>query len=113
MNARLTSQLLVGALVRRTQAAGGGAMILHKGEPVSGAIVVQLLDRGVNLGLFERISSLSGGLDLFPCGPAPDRPDTDFSQYIERRTMTDPDIWFIELDTVSGQQLAAEILCAG
>jgi len=113
MSARLTSQMLVGALVRRTQATGGGAMVLHKGEPVSGTIVVQLLDRGVNLGLFERISSLSGGLELLPCGPAPDRPDADFSQYIERRTMTDPDIWFIELDTVSGQQLAAEILCAG
>jgi len=113
MSARLTSQMLVGALVRRTQAAGGGAMVLHKGEPVSGTIVVQLLDRGVNLGLFERISSLSGGLDLFPCGPARGRPDTDFSQYIERRVTTDPDIWFVELDTVSGQQLAAEILCVG
>jgi len=113
VSARLTSQLLVGALVRRAQAEGGSAMVLHKGEPVSGAIVVQLLDRGVNQGLFERISSLSGGLELLPCGPAPDRPDADVSHYIERRTATDPDIWFIELDTVSGQQLTAEILCAG
>ncbi|HZV18603.1 MAG TPA: DUF1491 family protein [Sphingobium sp.] len=113
MSPRLTSQLLVGALVRRTQAAGGNAMVLHKGEPMSGAIVVQLLERGVNRGLFERMASLSGALELHPCGPPPDRPDADFAQYIERRTATDPDIWFVELDTVSGQQLAAEILCAG
>ncbi|HWJ70197.1 MAG TPA: DUF1491 family protein [Sphingobium sp.] len=113
MTARLTSQLLVGALVRRAQAAGGGAMILHKGEPVSGAIVVQLLDRGVNLGLFERIADLSGGLGLVPCGPPPTSPASEVSQYIARRTMVDPDIWFVELDTVLGQQLAAEILCAG
>lgn len=113
MNARLTSQLLVGALVRRAQVAGGGAMILHKGEPVSGAIVVQLLDRGVNLGLFERIADLSGQLALVPCGPPASSPPSDISQYIARRSAVDPDIWFVELDTVLGQQLAAEILCAG
>jgi len=113
VSARLTSQMLVGALVRRAQVEGGSAMVLHKGEPVSGAIVVQLLDRGVNRGLFERVSSLSGAPGLLPCGPAPDRPAADVSQYIERRAATDPDIWFVELDTVSGQQLAAEILCAG
>lgn len=113
MSARLTSQLLVGALVRRAQAAGGGAMILHKGEPVSGAIVVQLLDRGVNLGLFERIADLSGRLELVPCGPPKTSPESEVSHYIARRTAVDPDIWFVELDTVLGQQLAAEILCAG
>lgn len=113
MSPRLTSQLLVGALVRRAQAAGGSAMILHKGEPVSGAIVVQLVDRGRNIGLFERIADLSGQLALVPCGPAADRPDSEISHYIARRTQVDPDIWFVELDTVLAQQLAAEILCAG
>lgn len=113
MSARLTSQVLVSALVRRAQAAGGGAMILHKGEAESGSIVVQLLDRGVNLGFFERLTSLSGVLELVPCGPPPTSPDSELSHYIERRTARDPDMWFVELDTVLGQQLAAEILCAG
>ena len=113
MSTRLTSQLLVSALIRRAQAAGGSAMVLHRGEAESGTIVVQLLDRGVNLGFFERLTSLSGALELVPCGPAPTSPESEISHYIERRTARDPDMWFVELDTVLGQQLAAEILCAG
>jgi hypothetical protein len=37
----------------------------------------------------------------------------ELAHYIARRTAIDPDIWFIELDTALGHQLAAEILCAG
>jgi hypothetical protein len=112
MTGRLTSQLLVSALVRRVQAEGGSAMILHIGEPISGSIVLQLLDRGVNLGFFERVASLSGALDLVPCGPRNLGQNAEASHYIARRTAVDPDIWFVELDTALGQQLAAEILCA-
>ncbi len=113
MSDRLTSQLLVSALVRRVQAEGGSAMILHKGEAMSGSIVVQLLDRGVNLGFFERIANLSGVLDLVPCGPKDLAQDAEMSEYIARRTAVDPDIWFVELDTALGHQLAAQLLCAG
>ena len=113
MRERLTSQLLASALIRRVQMEGGSAMVLHKGEAMSGSIVVQLLDRGVNLGFFERVTSLSGGLELVPCGPKDLSQNMEMAHYIARRTAVDPDIWFIELDTALGHQLAAEILCAG
>jgi len=112
MTARLTSQTLIGALVRRVQAAGGTAMILHKGESIAGTILVQLLDRGANLGLVERVTGLSGRTELVPSGPRNDGQDTDISSYIERRIRIDPDIWIVELDVAEGQQLAADILCS-
>lgn len=113
MSARLTSRMLVGALVRRAQAAGGFATILHKGESASGSIVVQIAERGESRGFLERITNLSGTVELVPCGPGNSAEFTENSQYIERRVGVDPDIWFVELDVAGGEQLAAEILCAG
>jgi len=86
---------------------------LHKGELLSGAIVVQLVNKGETIGLFERITTLDGVLTLSPCGPADLTQASEISQYIERRVRIDPDIWFIELDVADGKRLAAECLCAG
>jgi hypothetical protein len=111
MSDRLTSQMLVSALIRSVQAQGGNAMVLHKGESMSGTIVVQIVERGQNLGFFERITTLSGTVELIRCGPqAADQP-SEISQYIERRVRVDPDIWLLELDIAEGQRLAAEMLC--
>ena len=110
---RLTSQFLVQALVRTAQSAGGMAMILHKGEQMSGAIVVQIMERGRNLGLFERVTDLGGHVTLMAVGPLSGCEPSEINQYIERRTSVDPDIWFIELDIADGQRLAAEVLGAG
>ena len=111
MTARLPSQQLVTALIRSAQSAGGVGSVLHKGEANSGSIVVQIMDRGITLGLFERVISLDGVSRLAPCGPTNKTQDTEINQYIERRTRVDPDIWFVELDTADGERLAAEILC--
>lgn len=113
MSDRLTSQLLVSALIRRAQAAGGFGTVLHKGEAMSGAIVVQLLERGENIGFFERLTDLDGHAQLIPTGPAKSADSSVLTQYLGRRTGSDPDIWFVELDVAQGEQLAAEVLCAG
>lgn len=105
--ARLTSAMLIGVLVRRVQAEGGFAMVLVKGDPTSGTILVQALEKGQETGFFERISDYAGGYRLAPCGPdAADRP-----AYIERRRRSDPDLWIIELDVPEAERLAAETLC--
>jgi len=111
MTARLTSQMLVSALLRRTQAEGGMATILHKGESISGTIVVQLLERGANRGFFERLTNLSGTLELVPCGPQETDQQYEIMAYISRRVDVDPDIWLVELDIASGHHLAAQVLC--
>ena len=113
MTESLTSQLLVGALIRRAQQQGGSAMVLNKGEGISGTILVQVVERGRNVGLFERLTALNGTVELTPCGPQESVQDAEISQYIERRLRVDPDIWVIELDVAEGEQLAAAILCTG
>lgn len=110
-DARLTSAMLAGALIRRTQAAGGFAMVLVKGDPISGVILVQALEKGREIGLFERISDYAGGYRLTACGPVADSEPGAVTAYIERRRRSDPDLWVIELDIVDAERFAAETIC--
>jgi hypothetical protein len=109
--ARLDTQTLVSALIRRVGAAGGFATVLHMGDPVGGIILVQLLDRGRFGTLLERMTDLSGRQTLVACGPKHDSQDTEISDYISKRKRSDPDLWLVELDVADGERFAAETLC--
>jgi hypothetical protein len=110
MSPRATSGLLVSALIRRIEAVGGHAMVLAKGDPTSGAILLAIADRGRTLKLLERALSFDGAYHWTPTGP------TDFDEpgvlgdYIARRRRSDPDIWVVELDAAEAERIAAEIL---
>jgi hypothetical protein len=110
--ARLDSQTLVSALIRRVAGVGGFATVLHKGDPVGGIILVQLLDRGRFGTLLERMTDLSGRQTLVACGPKSDSQDTEISDYIVKRKRSDPDLWLVELDVADGERFAAETLCS-
>lgn len=108
--ARLTSAMLVGALKRRAEAGGGFVAILAKGDPTSGIVLVQAIDRGQDIGLFERVSNFSGGHALIRCGPSPDEGPEALAQYLARRRRSDPDLWVVELDIPNPQRFAEESL---
>ena len=109
MTARLTAGLLVSALVRRMQAAGGHAMLLAKGDPTAGAILLVLTDRGRTTALLERTLGADGYI-LTPTGPAdPDAPGT-LPDYLARRRQRDPDLWVVELEGAEAAAVAGEVL---
>ena len=108
--ARLTSAMLVGALRRRVAAVGGFATILVKGDDISGVILVQTLEKGQETGLFERVSTFSGGHALMRCGPALEDGAESLALYIARRRKSDPDLWIIELDIPEAERFAAQTL---
>jgi hypothetical protein len=110
-DARLTSAMLVGALRRRVAAEGGFATILVKGDEISGVILVQTMDRGVESGLFERVANLQGGYALMRCGPTPEEGSEALDHYIARRRRSDPDLWVVELDVPEAERFAAETIC--
>lgn len=108
-DARLTSAMLAGLLIRRAQSEGGFAMVLAKGDPTSGVILIQTAERGVETGLFERIPDYEkGGYRLIPCGGADPAARAD---YLDRRRKNDRDLWIIELDVPNAEQFAAETIC--
>ena len=112
MTDRLTSTMLVGALIRSAQAQGGNAMVLAKGDATSGAILIQTIDRGRETGIFERTPDYaSGGYHMVAVGPASDSSDQDRADYFARRRHSDPDLWIIELDIADGERFAAVTMC--
>ena len=108
MAARLTSGMLVSALIRRVQAEGGFATVLHRGNDTAGAILIECVDRGQRQVLQERTTGLDGQ-DEWRENPA--NPDESTHQnQMEKRRRSDPDLWVVELDIADAKRFAAELL---
>lgn len=105
---RLKSRFLVDLLLRRTEAAGGFATVLAKGDETSGIILVQCSERGEPGPLLERRFSLEGHYIWEAVGPTDPKDSESRSNYQERRRKADPDMWLIELDIADAPQLVAE-----
>ena len=110
MTERLRSRLLVQALIRRTEAEGGFATVLRKGDDISGAILLQCPDENHHSRLFERVADFEKGYTITPVAVSSWGDEERITQYLDRRCHADPDLWVIELDVPNGEQLAAAML---
>ena len=104
MTGRLPAALEVAALTRQVSAAGGFAMVLARGEPESGSILVVIMEKGANSRLYERMPQADGNR-LWHLAKRQDRlrPE-EFSDYLNRRRAQDRDLWIIELDVPHGER---------
>lgn len=109
--ARLTSRFQIDLLLRHAQAAGGFAMVLHKGDEHGGAMLVQCRERGACGPLLERRRLMDDRVVWDPVGPpiSPAEPQNDSAQsdYLAKRLRGDPDLWVVELDIANAAQLVA------
>jgi hypothetical protein len=107
---RLPSGLLVSALLRRVNDAGGIGMVLAKGDAQAGGILVLVQERDVAPRFIERGLGPDGAARLIETGPQDPKDPTDPQQaadYWQRRRARDPDLWVIELDIAGGERFAA------
>ncbi|WP_093315818.1 DUF1491 family protein [Sphingomonas jatrophae] len=102
--------MLVSALIRRVEAAGGHAMVLAKGDAGAGAVLLVLAERGQGTRLVERMPALDGGQNWIATGPTDLSEPGALSDYIARRRRSDPDLWAVELDVADAERIAAEVL---
>lgn len=105
---RLKSRFLVDLLLRRTEAAGGFATVLAKGDDTAGIILVQCCERGESGPLLERRFSADGHYIWEPVGPTDAKDGESRANYQDRRRKADPDLWVIELDIADAPRLVAE-----
>ena len=110
--ARLTSAVLVSALVRRAGQAGGSATVLAKGDATAGAILLLTMERGTNPRFFERGVGPDGMPALIASGPAELANEGAATAYWQRRRERDSDLWVVELDIAEAQRFAAETMTA-
>lgn len=107
---RPTSRLLVDALMRRVTQAGGFATIVQRGNDMAGAILLQCCERGEAKDLLEKSSDFDGHMQWRRVPPhhAADAKWPD--NYCRRRSVDDPDLWWIELDIAGAARFADEII---
>ena len=102
---RLPAHLEVSALIRATQAAGGFAMVLRKGDKEAGTILVVLTEKGGNSRVYERMPQ-ADGTRAWHCSRRVDSQNPeDFDEYLARRRDQDGDLWIVELDIANGERL--------
>jgi hypothetical protein len=110
MSDRLPTEILVSALLRRANDTGGMAMVLAKGDPQAGAILLILNEKGSFTGCMEPGRDVAGRMILLLTGPAESAMPRDVTEYWQRRRARDPDLWVIDLDVPFAQQVAAETI---
>lgn len=94
----------MGALVRQVHAAGGFAAVLHKGEADGGTILLVLLDRGQPARVYERMPQLDGSRAWTLSRAEDSANKTELSEWLDRRSQQDPDLWIVELDIANGER---------
>lgn len=102
---RLPTQVLVSALLRRVNDAGGFGTVLAKGDPQAGAVLLVAQERGGAARLLERGIGPDGRPGLIDSTPT-----DDLDGYWRRRRQRDPDLWVIELDIADSERFAAETI---
>ena len=107
MSDRLPSGVLVSALLRRVNDAGGFGAVLAKGDAQGGAILVVAIDRGALPRLLERGIGADGRTALIDSTPP-----EDLDGSWRRRRSSDPDLWVIEVDVAAAERFAAETILA-
>lgn len=109
MTPRLAAGVLVSALIRRVEAAGGSGMVLAKGDATAGAVLLALAERGRTMALIERTLGAEG-YTWTATGPADlDEPGA-ITDYVARRRARDPDLWVVELDVLGAEAIVREVL---
>ena len=114
MEPRLTSAILVSALLRRAEAEGGFGAVLAKGDETSGSIIVIFLEKGGNPRIFERVLQAGGPIMLGPIGDLPRaKLRKRFPISSPAGGYSTPIYWFIELDVPSSERFADEMNSIG
>jgi len=102
MSDRLPTHIVVGALLRRINDAGGIAMVRAKGDPQGGAILLLIEDRAGPTRVLERSFDFDGAAVL-----TESTPNDGAEEYWRRRRARDPDLWVVELDVPEAERFAA------
>ncbi|WP_343526310.1 DUF1491 family protein [Sphingomonas sp.] len=105
MESRLPSGMLVTALLRRMNDGGGMGMVLAKGDPMAGGILVIVIGPDRTERVLERGIGPDGRTALIDTTPR-----EDVTGYWQRRRARDPDLWVVELDGATAERFTAETI---
>lgn len=103
MSERIQTDFWLRAHVRRSNDAGIPMMVVRKGEPQSGTVLVKINRFEHGCMVLSQTRTAEGALAwLRGTGPDP-VPEPDADAYIERQVRYDPDLWVVEIEDREGR----------
>jgi hypothetical protein len=101
--ARLKTELWVQACIRRGDIDGIPVMVLRKGDPTSGALLIKRNRFAEGCTVLVETRDADGGRAWYAgTGPVPVA-EAIADAYIERSRSRDPDLWVIEIEDRKGK----------
>jgi hypothetical protein len=103
----LSTDIWVGALIRRAEAGGAFATVIRKGDARAGAVLVKALNRPSGTArLYAEATRMDG--ERVWMQPAPSDQEPELDAYIDRAVRVDPDVWVVEIDDREGRHFLTE-----
>jgi hypothetical protein len=113
MAERLPAHLEAAGFLRSAEEAGGFGMVLKKGDPDRGALILVVGSRGDHFGILERSLSPDGSYRWQQVGPSKGAGAETIADWSQKRLKFDSDLWLIELDIPSPERFIAETTAQG
>ena len=110
MTVRLATKFFVSAMIRETQARGGSAVIVAKGDSESGAILLVGLEKGRASGIFQLVLGSSGRYRWADIRPEHVVSAEQVDQMCAKRRSVDPDLWVVELDIPNPERFIVDFI---
>ncbi len=103
----LSTDIWVGALIRRAELGGAFAVVARKGDPRAGAVLVKVLNRGDGTARLYSEATRGDGERVW-MQPVASQQEADLDAYIERSRRIDPDLWVVEIEDREGRHFLTE-----
>ena len=103
----LSTDVWVGALIRRAELGGAFAAVARKGDPRAGAVLVKTVNRRDGVCLLYAEAFRGDGERVW-MNPTASHEEPDLDRYIERALRVDPDLWVVEIEDKDGRHFLTE-----
>ena len=103
----LSSDLWVGALIRRAEIEGAYATVVNKGDARAGSIIVKVFDTSTRTArLYTEAFGTDG--DRLWIQPVVSDSESELDAYVARQRGYDPDLWVVEIEDRQGRHFITE-----
>ena len=103
----LSTDIWVGALIRRAEIGGAFAVVARKGDPRAGSVLVKVLNRGDGTARLYAEATRGDGERIW-MQPKASVEEGDLDAYVERAVRIDPDLWLVEIEDRQGRHFLVE-----
>ena len=103
----LSTDIWVGALIRRAELGGAFAVVARKGDARAGAVLVKILNR-LTGDTAVYAEAFRGDGERVWMQPKASHEEPDLDLYIERSVRVDPDLWVVEIEDRDGRHFLTE-----